>query len=128
MGNPFVHVELSTPDPEKLKAFYSKLFDWKYEELPSLSPDHGYTLIKVGSGTGGGIMQQMPGGPSGWLAYVAVNDIREATKKAQSLGAQVMKDVTEVPEMGWFSFIRDPGGAVLGLWQSKHDMIEGEMK
>ena len=123
MGNPFVHVELNTPDPEKVKAFYSKLFDWKFEDMPNPGvPDDTYTLVKVGSGTGGGIMKQISGGPSGWLAYVAVQDVREATKKAQSLGAQLMKDVTEVPEMGWFSFIRDPGGAVLGLWQSKHEI------
>ncbi len=123
MGNPFVHVELNTPDPAKVKAFYSKLFDWNFEDMPNPSvPEHVYTLIKVGNGTGGGIMKQVHGGPSGWLAYVAVPDIREATKKAQSLGAQVMKDVTEVPEMGWFSFIRDPGGAVLGLWQPKQAM------
>jgi hypothetical protein len=32
---------------------------------------------------------------------------------------EVMKDVTEVAGMGWLSFIRDPTGAVLGLWQSK---------
>ena len=120
MGNPFVHVELNTPDPQKVKAFYSKLFDWKYEEMPNPGvPDEAYTLIRVGNGTGGGIMKQFPGGPSGWLAYVLVDNIQDATKKAQSLGAQLMKDVTEVPEMGWFSFIRDPGGAVLGLWQTK---------
>jgi hypothetical protein len=120
MGNPFVHVELNTPDPEKLKSFYSKLFQWQYEEMSNPSvPADSYTLIKVGEGTGGGIMRQIPGGPAGWLAYVAVEDIQESTKKAQTLGAQVMKDVTEVPGMGWFSFIRDPGGAVLGLWQTK---------
>ena len=123
MGNPFVHVELNTPDPEKVKAFYSKLFDWELEEMPNPSvPEHVYTLIKVGNGTGGGIMKQVSGGPSGWLAYVLVHDIQESTKKAQVLGAQVMKGVTEVPEMGWFSFIRDPGGAVLGLWQAKEAM------
>lgn len=48
-----------------------------------------------------------------------VDDIRVATKKAKSLGGEVMKDVTEVVGMGWLSFIRDPTGAVLGLWQSK---------
>ena len=123
MGNPFVHVELNTPDPEKVKAFYSKLFDWNFEEMPNPAvPDDAYTLIRVGSGTGGGIMKQVPGGPSGWLAYVLVDNVQDATRKAQSLGAQMMKDVTEVPEMGWFSFIRDPGGAVLGLWQTKHAM------
>ncbi len=120
MPNPFVHVELNTPDPEKAKAFYSKLFQWQFEEMPKpLAHDGSYTIVKVGEGTGGGIMKQVPGGPLGWLAYVAVDDIHAATQKAKSLGAEVMKDVTEVMGMGWFSFIRDPTGAVLGLWQSK---------
>ena len=120
MGNPFVHVELNTAEPEKVKAFYSKLFQWQFEDMANPSvPDDAYTLVKVGEGTGGGIMKQIPGGPAGWLAYVAVEDIHASTEKAKSLGAQVMKGVTEVPGMGWFSFIRDPGGAVLGLWQTK---------
>jgi predicted enzyme related to lactoylglutathione lyase len=121
MANPFVHVELNTPDPEKVKAFYSKLFRWQLEEMPMNPelPGGTYTLIKVGEGTGGGIMKQIPGGPAGWLAYVAVEDIRASTLQAQSLGAQLMKDVTEVPDMGWFSIICDPAGAFLGLWQTK---------
>jgi uncharacterized protein len=120
VANPFVHVELNTPDPEKAKAFYSKLFQWQLEEVPNpAGPAGSYTMVKVGTGTGGGIMKQVPGGPSGWLAYVEVEDIHVATQKAKSLGGKVMKDVTEVMGMGWFSFIQDPTGAVLGLWKSK---------
>jgi predicted enzyme related to lactoylglutathione lyase len=120
MANPFVHVELNTPDPKKAKEFYSRLFQWQLEDMQNPEvPDGTYTIIKVGEGTGGGLMKQLPGGPLGWVAYVAVDDIRASTKKAESLGAEVMKDVTEVPGMGWLSFIRDPAGAVLGLWQSK---------
>ena len=120
MANPFVHIELNTPDPEKAKAFYSKLFQWQLEDMPNPAvPSGTYTVVRVGEGTGGGIMKQVPGGPAGWLAYVAVDDIHAATERAKSLGAQVMKDVTEVTGMGWFSFIRDPTGAVLGLWQTK---------
>jgi predicted enzyme related to lactoylglutathione lyase len=118
VANPFIHVELETPDPEKAKAFYSKLFQWQLEDVPNPAvPDGTYTLIKVGEGTGGGIMKQIPGGHSGWLAYVLVDDIHATTQKAKSLGAEVMKDVTEVMGMGFLSFIRDPTGAVLGLWQ-----------
>jgi predicted enzyme related to lactoylglutathione lyase len=29
-----------------------------------------------------------------------------------------MKEVTEVPEMGWLSIIVDPTGAILGLWET----------
>ncbi len=61
----------------------------------------------------------IPGAPSAWLAYVVVDDVKVATETAQSLGAGVMKDVSEVPGMGWFSIITDPTGAALGLWQNK---------
>lgn len=118
MANPFVHVELNTTDPDKAKAFYGSLFDWKLEEMP-MGPGMTYTLIEPGAGTGGGLMKNpVPGAPSSWLAYVEVNDVKAATEKAASLGARVMKDVTEVPGMGWFSVITDPTGAALGLWQN----------
>lgn len=118
MANPFVHVELNTTDPEKAKAFYGKLFTWKMEDMP-MGPGAVYTMINPGEGTGGGLMKHpVPGAPSVWLAYVVVDDIKAATEKARSLGAQVVKDVTEVPSMGWFSVIVDPTGAALGLWKN----------
>lgn len=118
MANPFVHVELSTTDLEKAKAFYGKLFDWKLEDVP-MGPGDTYTLVKVGEGTGGGMMRQpVPGAPSMWLAYVLVDDIRAATEKARSLGARVVKDVTEVGGMGSFTVLVDPTGAAFALWKA----------
>jgi len=74
----------------------------------------------VGEGTGGGMMKNpIPNAPSAWMAYVAVADVKASTAKAKSLGAAVMRDVTEVPGAGSFSIITDPTGAVLGLWQPK---------
>ena len=119
MANPFVHLELNTPDPGKAKSFYSELFQWQLEDVPNpVVPTGTYTMIKVGEGVGGGIMKQVPNGPTGWLPYAEVDDIRAATKKAKSLGGEVLKDVTKVVGMGWLSIIRDPTGSVLGLWQS----------
>jgi len=85
-------------------------------------PDHSYTVIKVEEGTGGGIMKQVPHGPVGWIPYVLVDDLRVATDKAKSLGGKVMKDVTEVADMGWFSIIQDPTGSMLGLWKANPKM------
>jgi predicted enzyme related to lactoylglutathione lyase len=118
MGNPFVHIELSTPDVAKAKAFYGKLFDWKLEDMP-MGPDEVYTMIGVGEGTGGGMMHTPPGAPPGWYAYVNVDDISATTKKAKDLGAQVMKDVTEIPNVGWFSFVVDPTGCAIAMFQPK---------
>ncbi len=139
MANPFVHVELATSDVAKAKAFYGQLFSWKFEDVPM--DGETYTMIKIGdstgagtstgttgtaatgggaapSGTGGGMMKQpMPGAPSAWLAYVLVDDVNAATQKAKSLGASVVKGVTEAMGHGHFSIIVDPTGAPIALWQ-----------
>ncbi len=116
MANPFCHIELNTKDMDKSKKFYSSMFDWKLEELPGMD----YTFINVGEGTGGGIMKNpVPSGTDNWLPYILVDDVSASTKKAKSLGADVAKSVTEVPDVGWFSVIIDPTGAPFGLWQSK---------
>jgi len=119
MGNPFVHVELNTTDLAKAKTFYNQLFDWQLEDV-EMGPTGQYTMIKPGAGTGGGMLRHPnPSGPSAWLAYVEVDDIAAATRKAKSLGAQIMKDVTEVPGAGWMSILVDPTGAELALWKPK---------
>jgi predicted enzyme related to lactoylglutathione lyase len=119
MANAFVHVELNTTDVDKAKAFYGKLFEWTLEDVP-MGPGGSYTMIKVGQGTGGGMVKHpVPGAPSAWLAYVQVEEIKAATEKARSLGATIMQDVVEVPGMGWLSILIDPTGAALGLWQPK---------
>jgi predicted enzyme related to lactoylglutathione lyase len=118
MPNAFVHAELNTTDVDKAKAFYGTLLDWKLQDMPM--GDLPYTVIDVGKGTGGGIMKQLiPNAGSAWLPYVHVDDIVKATQKAKSLGARIMKDVTEVPGMGALSIIVDPTGAMLGLWKPK---------
>ncbi|WP_243372115.1 VOC family protein [Geotalea sp. SG265] len=114
MANPFVHVELMTTDLTRAKAFYSALFDWQLEEIPGMD----YTLIKVGEGTGGGMMRTPgPEVPSSWLAYVQVDNAVTTTEKARSLGATIRREVTEIPGIGWFSVITDPTGATLAFWQ-----------
>jgi len=117
MANPFVHLELSTTDAEKAKAFYGALFTWKMQDMP-MGPGVVYTMIQPGEGPGGGLLQETrDSGHSSWLPYVTVDDVKASTAKAAALGATVVKDVSEVPQMGWFSIIIDPTGAALGLWQ-----------
>lgn len=117
----------NSPDPEKAKAFYAELFQWQLEDMPNPAvPDRSYTVIKVGEGTGGGIMKQVPHGPVGWIPYVLVEGLRVATDKAKSLGGKIMKDVTEVPERGWFSIVQDPAGSILGLWKANPKMMHAD--
>jgi predicted enzyme related to lactoylglutathione lyase len=118
MANPFVHIELNTTDIGKAKSFYRSLFDWKLDDV-DVGGGKQYTIIQVGEGTGGGMMQHpMPGNPSAWLPYVLVDDVAAAAKKATSLGAKVAVDVMQVMDKGKLAIIIDPTGAMLGFWQA----------
>src|SRR5208283_1132792 len=97
MANPFVHIELQTQNLEKSRKFYAGMFDWKLEEIQGMD----YTMINVGEGTGGGMMKKpVPDMPDNWLPYILVDDVDASTKKAQTLGGKICKDVTEIPDMG----------------------------
>jgi predicted enzyme related to lactoylglutathione lyase len=118
MTNPFVHVELMATDVARAKSFYAKLFGWQLEDMDM--GDMAYTMIKVGEGTGGGILKNpVPDTPSMWVPYVDVDDLEAATEKAKRLGGKVMKEITEVKGHGRFTIVTDPNGTMLGLWQQK---------
>lgn len=120
MAHPFVHVELHTNDLARAKDFYTRLFGWKLQDAPMPGGGGTYTMIDVGDGTGGGMMANpTPGGPPHWMAYVGVDDIHAATKKAKDLGATVLVEVMEVGQYGSMSVITDPTGATLAMWQAK---------
>ena len=115
MANPFVHLELCTPDAAKAKDFYSSLFGWSFTDNV-MGPDMIYSTFKPDSGPGGGLYS-MPGMPPFWLAYVGVEDINASTEKATSLGATIHKGPMEIPNIGWMTILVDPTGATIALFQ-----------
>jgi predicted enzyme related to lactoylglutathione lyase len=119
MANPFTYLELHSTAPDKAKAFYAELFDWKTSDVSVPAPQpFTYTEIDTKEGPPAGLIQQMTAGaPSHWLAYVLVPDLDAAARKAAKLGARVVRERQEVKDMGWFAVILDPTGAPLGLWQ-----------
>jgi predicted enzyme related to lactoylglutathione lyase len=117
MSNPFVHLELNSPDVAKSKEFYAGLFGWTFTDN-DMGGGMIYTTFKPDSGPGGGMMT-VPGAPTAWLAYVGVEEIHAATQKAASLGATVIRDSHEIPNVGWFSILVDPTGAAIALFQPK---------
>jgi uncharacterized protein len=118
MTNAFTYAELHTSDPEKAKAFYRKLFDWKTKDMPT--PFGTYTEVQTGHEIEGGIREtETPGLPAQWLTYVNVSDVVESTKKAKELGARPLKECIEVPDVGRYSVLTDPTGALFGLFEPR---------
>lgn len=116
MGRPVVHWELWSKDPEKISAFYSKVFGWEIQHVPELD----YRMVSTGSegGINGGIMKPQEGPwPGNMTFYIDVEDLPAARRKVVEAGGKILVEQVEVPNMGAFSLFEDPDGRVLGIWK-----------
>jgi len=108
--------ELLTSDPEAAANFYASLFGYAVESM-DMGPNGTYRILKSGDRQRAGIMQMPPEIPhTHWFTYIAVNNVDESTQKAQELGANVMVGPQNIPNIGRFSAINDPTGAVVALF------------
>ena len=119
MGNPVVHFELMSKNPEKVAEFYQKIFNWRVEHHPELN----YRIVQTGSkdGINGGILK--PPRPEPWpgnmTMYVAVDDLAAYRKRIVEAGGKIQIEEQEVPGMGWFTLFTDPEDRMIGLWKNK---------
>jgi predicted enzyme related to lactoylglutathione lyase len=52
-----------------------------------------------------------------WFNFVSVVDIESSAERAVRFGGQVLREVVGHPEVGRMAVVRDPLGALIGLWQ-----------
>jgi predicted enzyme related to lactoylglutathione lyase len=110
--------DLSTPDTASATRFYSGLFGWK---LTAGEKDtSGYLHIQNGETFIGGVppaAHRDPSAPPHWLAYFYVADCDAVVNKAKSLGAAVYLEPMSMENVGRFSVLADPQGAVFAVFQ-----------
>ena len=110
MSTTFVWFHNGSDKPAEAVAFYEKLLGWKGSDGPP-----GMTMLAQEAGPFAAVMPRK-GKIGGWVPYVQVDDVAAETKRAVSLGAELLEDQTRGPA-GTYSIVRDPGGALLALWQ-----------
>jgi predicted enzyme related to lactoylglutathione lyase len=116
MGQPVVHWEFWSQDPEKISGFYKSVFGWEIRHIPEMN----YRLVETGGtgGINGGIMTPQKGPWPGKLAfYIDVDDIEAFAKKVREAGGKIVVDKMDVPGVGQFALFEDPDGRVLGMWK-----------
>ncbi|HKZ48357.1 MAG TPA: VOC family protein [Thermoplasmata archaeon] len=109
-----VHVEIQSNDPGTTKRFFRDIFGWKLEEYPEMD----YTMWKASSGVGGGFTKPQGGMNPGTLNHILSREIADDVRKIEASGGAILVPKTEIPGQGWFAVFREPGGAVLGLFQA----------
>ena len=114
MAGELAFFELGVEDPERGRAFYGGLFDWRFEP----GPTEGFT-IEAPNVPGG-----MHGGDRGAAPYVffAVDDMEAALDRVRALGGTVEEmdvegDAESVARFGRFKLCRDDQGSPFGLHQ-----------
>jgi predicted enzyme related to lactoylglutathione lyase len=116
--------ELMSLEPEKARSFYQEVIGLAAAALEG-SP-FPYTLwLQDGEPVGGLIPPQgeQKGWPSGakphWVSSFATDDVDLAVEKAQKLGGQVLVPATDIPKFGRAAVLKDPEGAVFGIFQKR---------
>ncbi|UBU10166.1 VOC family protein [Nonomuraea gerenzanensis] len=106
-------VELYTPDPVGIRAFYQSVFGWRIEDLPM--GDVSYPVISPAEGdessAAAGIAQLQAGDRPHWLPYFEVSDCDATVALAQQLGATMQAPAMTTEGVGRMAFLTDPFGA-----------------
>ena len=125
--DPIVHFELPVDDLQKAREFYGPIFGWKLQDWPM--PDGGTMVgvhttpidettrvpLKPGAINGGIVLKsdkvRMP------VFAVHVQSIDERVRQMTAKGATVTMPKTDMMGMGFYAYVQDPFGNVIGLWE-----------
>ena len=122
-GN-FCWTEVFLDDPVRGKGFYGELFGWASQDMPS--PDGPYAMLHLGGKFVAGVGKltgdmKKAGVRPYWLTHVCVSDVEDATNKAQTLGAKVVKAPVRMGQ-GIMAIVSDPTGGVISLFSTTASM------
>lgn len=107
--------ELAAADVDAAASFYGTVAGWTTSAF-----GEGYQLFNAGDTPVGGLMPKSAEMPvAAWNLYFAVDDTDAATAKAKELGATVLMEPTTMENVGRYSVLADPAGAVFGLHKSE---------
>jgi uncharacterized protein len=92
------------------------VFGWQSESnsMPDMPPYTTWTVPGQEQGVAGLFEYDSsfpPDMPSFWMPYFCVENADASRAKATTLGADLRRDVTEIPGVGRFAVFMDPQGA-----------------
>jgi len=111
----FIWYEHCTIDGDAAARFYSRVLGWRSREMKG--PTGSYTIVSGPNADVGGIMQLSAeacaaGARPAWVAYIGADDVDAVARKAKELGGSIKRPPEEIPGIGRFAVVADPGGAV----------------
>jgi predicted enzyme related to lactoylglutathione lyase len=125
--NPVVHFEMPAEDRKRMAEFYTKVFDWKTQQLgeemgnyvlaTTTDSDENGRPKKPGT-INGGFFQKTSDKPAQYPSVViAVEDIMEHMMKVEESGGKVLGEPMDIPGIGLYVSVFDTEGNRVGMIQ-----------
>jgi predicted enzyme related to lactoylglutathione lyase len=125
--DPIVHFEIPVDNLESARKFYGDIFGWRLEDYPM--PDGSKYIgvhttpidektrqpLKPGA-INGGIMMRSKDVKAPVFA-INVASIDERVKQVEAAGGKVVMPKMDMMGMGFYAYVTDPDGNVIGLWE-----------
>lgn len=118
MTGRFMWYELMTSDAKAAGAFYRSVVGWKTQAMGDV-----YTTFHVGEANGMAGMAELSaedlakGERPAWTGYVGVDDVDAYAGRLAKAGGTVRMAPADIPGIGRFSRVSDPGGAPFVLFK-----------
>lgn len=125
------HFEIPADDKEKAKQFYSSVFGWQINDIPMQMGDgqgsyttattvavDQQTMVPTEAGAINGAITQRGSIASAPVITITVDAIEDSVQRITAAGGSVVQDRQEVAGMGYYAYITDPSGNVIGLWEN----------
>ncbi|MEJ7933199.1 VOC family protein [Sphingobium sp. AN558] len=116
----FFWYELMTSDPQAAIAFYSDVVGWTAQSFGDDPGADPYHVLTGSGGQMGGVMAipaeaKQCGMTPWWGGYVGSADVDADVARLTAAGARVKRAAEDIPGVGRFAVMSDPGGAIFML-------------
>lgn len=111
--------DLTVDNAEQVRSFYEAVVGWEHEAV-SLGDYDDYSMRSSDGTTVAGICHARGSNanlPAQWLIYITVDDVQKSADACVANGGEVL-DGPRSMGGGTFCVIRDPAGAVCGLYRA----------
>lgn len=112
--------DLTVPDAEAIRDFYSDVVGWKtlpvgmgeYDDFNMTNPETSEPVVGVchKRGTNADL-------PSQWMIYINVENLDKSVARCTELGGKIIVASKNMGSMGRYCVIEDPAGAVSALFE-----------
>lgn len=113
-------IDLTVDDATRVRDFYAKVVGWTPADVP-MGDYNDFNMVAANGHPAAGVCHRRGSNanlPPQWLIYIHVADLDASLAACTSNGGALLHGPVNFGGMGRYAVIRDPAGAVAGLFQA----------